>query len=402
VTVPSLLILGTDVVLAATPATPVQLAHACLAAGYQAVIPAAWGEELIAERALRRLRAEEGPFVHCSCPLVVRRLMAHGEALTSMLLSYVPPPVATAEYLRAVYAPTKVHLTFAGGCPGGRHEILDGWLTYEQLLGRLEERKIDLTSQPTEFDGILAPDRRRFYSEPGGIPTRSALRHLPSPVELYEVAPENLVNEVAQRLLSPGRALIDIAPALQCRCSGAVGSVRHESARHRVRETEPPRAFGPVLDHTIPLTLDSALPITSPLATNDEAEAPSSFSAAPISMSKVAPNLGPSTTPIAALPEVAPVPTAAAVLEIPSRRTPSRASRPVLGTMPHARTDTGRQLPRAYVARRRSTPRSIRASGLRTAEPATANGSTRRNRLLLIAATISGGIAIAYLWRMIA
>ena len=44
-TVPSVLILGTDAVLAAGPATPVQLVHACRAAGYDAVIPASWGDE---------------------------------------------------------------------------------------------------------------------------------------------------------------------------------------------------------------------------------------------------------------------------------------------------------------------------------------------------------------------
>jgi hypothetical protein len=46
VTSPSLVILGTDAVLAAAPATPVQLAHACLAAGYGAAVPASWGDEL--------------------------------------------------------------------------------------------------------------------------------------------------------------------------------------------------------------------------------------------------------------------------------------------------------------------------------------------------------------------
>ena len=43
-----IVILGTDAVLAALPATAVQLAHACIEAGFINVIPASWGDELIA------------------------------------------------------------------------------------------------------------------------------------------------------------------------------------------------------------------------------------------------------------------------------------------------------------------------------------------------------------------
>jgi len=41
--------------LAALPGRPVQLAHAILAAGFDLVIPVSWGEEVLAEHALRVL-----------------------------------------------------------------------------------------------------------------------------------------------------------------------------------------------------------------------------------------------------------------------------------------------------------------------------------------------------------
>src|SRR5205814_701446 len=50
-----IVILGTDALLAAAPATPVQLAHACLRGGYTNVIPASWGDELIASAVIRAL-----------------------------------------------------------------------------------------------------------------------------------------------------------------------------------------------------------------------------------------------------------------------------------------------------------------------------------------------------------
>ena len=44
----SVVVLGADAVLAALPATPVQLAHACRALGYDVAFPASWGDEVVA------------------------------------------------------------------------------------------------------------------------------------------------------------------------------------------------------------------------------------------------------------------------------------------------------------------------------------------------------------------
>src|SRR3954466_366900 len=74
-TVP-IVVLGTDALLAASPSTPVQLAHACLRAGFANVVPASWGDELIAAAVLRRLpEFGNGPAIHCSCPVVAHRLL---------------------------------------------------------------------------------------------------------------------------------------------------------------------------------------------------------------------------------------------------------------------------------------------------------------------------------------
>src|SRR6187431_2071932 len=75
----SIAIIGTDAVLAAFPATPVQLAHACLRAGFANVIPASWGDELIASAVLHRLpEYGNGPAIQCSCPIVAHRLLTVG------------------------------------------------------------------------------------------------------------------------------------------------------------------------------------------------------------------------------------------------------------------------------------------------------------------------------------
>ena len=56
-----------------------QLANACLAAGYSAAVPASWGDELIAEAALKRIAARgEEALILCSCPRVAERMRRMG------------------------------------------------------------------------------------------------------------------------------------------------------------------------------------------------------------------------------------------------------------------------------------------------------------------------------------
>jgi hypothetical protein len=378
--VPSLLILGTDVVVAASSATAVQLMHACLACGYDAVIPASWGDELIAARALERMREGAGACVQCSCPHVSGRLAAHTDVIGPMLLHFVAPPEATARYLRALYGPVRPHITFAGGCPSGASAEIDEWLHPAHLLARFTDKGITLSAQPTEFDSVLPPDRRRFYSEPGGAPSRSALRQSSPSLERVELKGADLVLDLAQELLSSKHALIDVAPRLGCACSGAVPGVKPEGARAKVREHEPPRAPGPVVDHSVRVVLET----DPPARAYHVPPAPEPVPSPP-----------PRVTPI----EVTPPPEepAMAVVEVGQRRrSPPSGARPVLGTMPLARRDDGRQLPRAYIARRRSSPRNVRLDpALLDADVAP---SIKRGYFLWVAVVVGIGLGVAIAW----
>jgi hypothetical protein len=380
VTDPSLLILGTDAVLAAGPATPVQLAHACREAGYDAVIPASWGDELVAARALERLGGTDLPLIYCSCPHVSLRLAAHGEAIGSMLLCMIAPPVAAAEYLRAIYAPSRPHITFAGACPAASHESIDSWISAEELLLLLADRGISTQAQPTEFDSVIPPDRRRYFSDPGGVPCRQALRQLSESLEIVEVRGDDVVLDLAQQLLQKRRVLIDLSVPLGCTCSGMVTGMSPEAARPRVREQEPPRAFAPVVDHAMSFPLDGVPPRIAPREMNRTAFQDTNG------------------TPVQPHVEVETAPLATDM--IPRRRSSPGLPRPVLGSMPLKRTDTGRQLPRAYVARRRSSPRDVPAveAALGRDAPAAPRPRVDRDRLLLIGtAGVVVGLAVAWL-----
>ena len=344
----SVLILGTDAALAAAPATPVQLVHACQAAGYDAVIPASWGDELVAARVIDRLSKADGPVVQCSCPRVAERLSESAESIGQLMVCLVPPPIATAQYVRALFEPSRPQITFVGTCPSGANPPIDVWMSPPEFLTWLEARGIHCHEQPTEFDSVIPADRRRFFSEPGGIPSRHALRQSGGGIDLVELRDDDVIVDLAQQLLQKGRALIDVALPLDCACSGRVAGVGADAARPRVREMEPPRALSPVVDHSQRLALDAPGPAA--LASRGSALQP-----LPVPPSRR---------------EYEPVPPpeqSVEVIEVASRRrSPPALPRPVLGAMPLARTDAGRQLPRAYVARRRTSPAGIKRIDLPT------------------------------------
>src|SRR5579864_4700218 len=90
----SVVILGADACLAALPATSTQLVNACLAFGYDDVIPASWGDELLAVGCLDQLAARDaGPAMACICPLV-REQLRGASGVGDAAVRLVSPPVA--------------------------------------------------------------------------------------------------------------------------------------------------------------------------------------------------------------------------------------------------------------------------------------------------------------------
>jgi hypothetical protein len=349
-TVP-IVILGTDALLAAAPATPVQLAHACLRAGFGNVVPASWGDELIAAAVLRQLpRFGNGPAIQCSCPIVAHRLLTTGGDLRPVMLALVSPPVALARYVRALSHPTRTRITYVGGCPGASDESIDIRMTPEALIAMLLEREIALEEQPRVFESIIPPDRRRYRSQPGGVPTAERLWTDAGARALIEIEGDDIVGEIAQQLLAGANVLVDASARLGCLCSGAVQGVPTNQARDMVVALEPPRANAPVVDEQAAIDLDLPLP-AAPRTPIDVAAVPSATTpptAIPLVPSGP-PNAGPRISP----PRESP----SASAEPKSARPPTPgAGRPVAGTMPVARDTEGRALPRAYVARRRSPP----------------------------------------------
>ena len=366
--IPSIVVLGADALLAAQPATPIQLAHACALAGYQHVVPASWGDELIALASLRALRDHAHlPAIQCSCPYVAHRLLAVGTDLRPFLVSLVAPPVALARYLRAAYAPRKLRITYVGRCPGAGDEAIDARLTPDELLAIFRDHHIVLDEQPQVFDAVLPPDRRRYRSQPGGLPTPEMLWSSEaagvarSVVELHG---DELPVELAQHLLSGKPVLIDVAPKLGCVCSGAAADVNPVAARARVTALEPPRASSPVVDETIATDATLALP-ASPRSAIDVVSPPASVGS-PIAAQQLPPNdparVGADDVALGGRFVASDLSGGTPPSGV-RRHSPTRGiARPVSGVLPTARDVDGRQLPRTYVARRRFPLRGVRTT----------------------------------------
>lgn len=340
-TVP-VVVLGTDALLAAAPYTAVQLAHACLQAGYASVVPASWGDELVAAAVLRRLPSfGPGPAIQCSCPIVAHRLLTTGGDLRPVMLPLVSPPVALARYLRAVSHPVRVRITYVGGCPGATDESIDIRMSPETLIGMLAERQIVLDDQPRVFESIIPPDRRRYFSQPGGVPSAERLWTDLGSRALVDVESDDFVSEIAQHLLAGEHVLMDVAPRLGCVCSGAVSGTPSREARAAVVALEPPRSTTPVVEEQTPLDLDLPIPAVprTPVDVVLGTRTPSSPLALPTPST---PPRGQRATPTVTEP-----------------RTPRPSSppppRPISGSVPTARHGDGKALPRAYVARRRQS-----------------------------------------------
>lgn len=227
-------ILGTDALLAARPVDPVQLSRACQSAGFDFVVPVSWGEEVIATHIGERLASgRPSTIVASTCPMVNRQLA--DAPMEAPILQTVPPPVATARYLRAALQPRQVHVTYVGACPGAANPEIDVHCLPDVLFTKLVEAGIDASRQPRHLDGQLPPERARYASAPGGIPDCNWLMAR-AEMRLVQAAP--LTVDVVAQLHRDEPLLVDLSAACRCVC-----------ARDRIAATriEPPRSPRPVI-----------------------------------------------------------------------------------------------------------------------------------------------------------
>ena len=174
------------------------------------------------------------------------------------MVPLVSPPVAIARYVRAIARPVRARITYVGACPGAVDEAIDIRMSPEAFFAMLTERDIVVDVQPRVFESIVPPDRRRYHSQPGGLPSTEALWSTQRSRTLVEIEGDDFVTEIVQHLLSGKNILIDASTRLGCVCSGAVDGGRQ--SRAQVAALEPPRATSAVLEESPPIDLDLPIP----------------------------------------------------------------------------------------------------------------------------------------------
>ena len=244
----SIAILGNDAFLAAAPAHPVQLMHAALAAGFDAVVPASLGDELVAGETLRlaQLRGRR-PVVQCACPFAQTQLCKREANLDDVTVAVAPSAVALARALRMQRSDV-THLTYIGACPGGQDPAIDLQVMPEAFLRGLPMRGIVVAAQPTVFTDRLPPDRRRFLSIPGGAPRPELVEAVLRRQVVTLGGKMNPLLAVADALFDGGPTMIDPAGAYRCVCTGAVGTRSAAEGRAEIVAQEPARATAPIFE----------------------------------------------------------------------------------------------------------------------------------------------------------
>ena len=263
----SIAILGNDACLAASPALPVQLMHAALAAGFDAVVPVSLGDELVAGETLRltQLRGRR-PVVQCACPFSLAQLCKREANLDDVTVAVAPAAVALARALRLerAHAP---HITYIGSCPGAQDPSIDLQVLPEPFLRGLVQKGIVLSGQPDVFSDRLPPDRRRYLSLPGGAPRPELVDAVLRRKVVSLDARMNPLLAVADALFDGGVTMIDPAGAYRCVCAGAEHAPSVAEGRVAITALEPARATSQIFE--APAWLDlrptEALPVADEL-----------------------------------------------------------------------------------------------------------------------------------------
>jgi hypothetical protein len=265
-------ILGNDAFLAASPALPVQLMHAALAAGFNAVVPASLGDELVAGETLRlaQLRGRR-PVVQCACPFSLAQLCKREANLADVTVAVAPAAVALARALR-MERPNGLHLTYIGACPAGQDSAIDLQVLPEAFLRGLEQKGIAVGAQPEVFTDRLPPDRRRFLSRPGGAPRADVVGAVLRRNIVALTANMNPLLAVADALFDGGPTMIDPAGTYRCACTGSDGERSVAEGRNAIEQLEPARANAPIFE--APAWLDLRPSEQPPTSDAEAAESP--------------------------------------------------------------------------------------------------------------------------------
>ena len=231
----AVVILGNDALAAIQPLAASQLARACVAAGFDIVVPPSWGDELVAGAYLEQLADRlEYAVAPCACALVRSMLERSGAASAIGCAFVAAPPVAAARLIRAKYGES-VLITYVGECPSGSDPAIDARFSPAGFLASLARQGVSIEDQPTEMVAAEADRWRRYRSTPGGVPALRYLARPPINRVLRDADADSLTHGLPE---ARSNMVVDFSIAASCACSGAGANLD---------DYEPPRSQTPII-----------------------------------------------------------------------------------------------------------------------------------------------------------
>jgi hypothetical protein len=266
------IVLGNDAVVAARPAQPAQLTHACRAAGFDVVVPPSWGDELVAGEFIERLSGcGDRTAIGCACPKVRALLARQQNSDTALRVDITAPPVAVARYLRLVYGNATM-ITYVGECPSADDPSINARFSPLGFFASLHRQGISLTEQPNAVTDSEQARWQRYRSIPGGFPALRWLARAPVDRVMRE-ADAQIGRTGAWPTTKRSNVLVDLADAVGCVCGGG---------RATIEQTEPVRAMSPVIVAPPDLDLRVASSLAPPRVVAESERATDASTVSPV------------------------------------------------------------------------------------------------------------------------
>jgi diguanylate cyclase (GGDEF)-like protein len=171
-------LMASEYIAALHPLTPDQVERHLVAAGFSALETTVLGEELIAaayEQALKTA-APDSPQLRSTCPVTAEWVRRFYPELTGMLAEIVPPYIAQARLVRALYR-DEVAIVYVSPCWARKDEVLspafagdvDAGIGFDELKVLLAENPVKLPRKPKRRSARIA----KQLSVTDGFPRRT-------------------------------------------------------------------------------------------------------------------------------------------------------------------------------------------------------------------------------------
>jgi diguanylate cyclase (GGDEF)-like protein len=252
---PVVAVLASEFVAAMHPLSPAEIERALEGIGFAAVETTVLGEELVAaayEQVESRTHAPL-PKLRSTCPVAVSWVKRFYPQLTEALLPIVPPYVAQARLVKAIYS-GDVAVVYVSPCWSRKNEIsdpdfdgaVDVAIGFDELKRLIAERPLRLAPPGSGMRGARRPQAAKQLSLTDGFPRRTLVERDPTTHALATVRGLEDIDRLLRAIVRGETApqLVDMLSCEGCIDGPAIDAELSVFAKRNIvaadREQQPP------------------------------------------------------------------------------------------------------------------------------------------------------------------